>query len=45
MIRIDEINLELTIPEFIKAVATAAGIMGGIIAALYITKALLLLWV
>lgn len=45
MIRIDEIDLELPIGELLKLAGTGIGIMGGIIAALGIAKALLLLWI
>ena len=38
MIRIDEIDLELTIPEFIGMIAKAAGIMAGILAGLQAFK-------
>lgn len=45
MIRIDEINLEVTIGEFAKMITTAAGTVAGIATALWGIKALLCLWI
>ena len=43
MIRIDETDIELTIPEFLRMIGTAAGIMAAIIGGLAGIKWLLCL--
>ena len=45
MIRIEEIDLELTAGEFARMIATAAGMVAGIATALWGIKALLCLWI